>query len=67
MFVMYCPEKKQYVKGVVINWDNNREGTVDFIFTDNVNEADQMLMEENTNRTIKGFGYEFELKLRREL
>lgn len=64
---MYCPEKKQYVKGVVINWDSNREGTVDFIFTDNVNEADQMLMEENTNRTIKGFGYEFELKLRREL
>lgn len=67
MFVMYCPEKKQYVKGVVINWDSNREGTVDFIFTDNVNEADQMLMEKNTNRTIKGFGYEFELKLRREL
>ena len=67
MFVLYCPEKKQYVKGVKLDWVSNHEAFVDFTFTDNVNEADQMLFDKDTDRTIKRFGYEFELQLTREV
>jgi len=62
MFVLYCPEKNQYVKGVVIN-----DSVIDFTFTNNVNEADLILLDIDCDRKIKRFGYEFELKLRREL
>lgn len=62
MFVMYCPEKKQYVKGVELH-----DSFIDFTFTDNVDEADRILLDKDCDRKIKRFGYEFELKLRREL
>lgn len=62
MFVMYCPEKKQYVKGVEIH-----DSVIDFTFTDNLNEADLILLDIDCDRKIKRFGYEFELKLRRDL
>lgn len=62
MFVMYCPEKKQYVKGVEI-----KDSFIDFTFTDNVDEADLILLDKDCDRKIKRFGYEFELKLRRDL
>ena len=62
MFVMYCPEKKQYVKGVEIN-----DSVIDFTFTNNVEEADLILLDKDCDRKIKRFGYEFELKLRRDI
>lgn len=62
MFVMYCPEKKQYVKGVELH-----DSFIDFTFTDNVDEADLILLDKGCDRKIKRFGYEFELKLRRDL
>lgn len=62
MFVMYCPEKKQYVKGVELH-----DSFIDFTFTDNVDEADLILLYKDCDRKIKRFGYEFELKLRRDL
>ena len=62
MFVMYCPEKKQYVKGVELH-----DSFIDFTFTDNVDVADLILFDKDCDRKIKRFGYEFELKLRRDL
>ena len=56
MFVMYCPEKKQYVKGVEIN-----DSFID------LEEADLILLDKDCDKKIKRFGYEFELKLRRDL
>ena len=66
-FVMYCPEKKQYVKSIELQWLNGTEAFIDFTFTNNLNEAEQILLDKDTDRNIKRFGYEFELKLRREL
>lgn len=66
MFVMYCPEKKQYVKGVEVKHDG-KESVIDFTFTDNVSEAQEVLLWKDTEKLVKRFGYEFELKPRRDI
>ena len=62
LFVLYCPENKQYVNGVELH-----DSFIDFTFTDNADEAELILLDKDCDRKIKRFGYEFEPKLRRDL